>query len=112
MSTNINANVLKNFIVKTIGADKLTQNQAQKYDIDGNKYVEANKDENAYLELDEILQDSDLYEQFATMYRILYIMHKNKIKIKIKRLRIKKKRKKRLQKSKIKAKAKHNEREI
>ena len=68
MSTNINANVLKNFIVKTIGADKLTQNQAQKYDIDGNKYVEANKDENAYLELDEILQDSDLYEQFATMY--------------------------------------------
>ena len=38
MSTNINANVLKNFIVKTIGADKLTQNQAQKYDIDGNKY--------------------------------------------------------------------------
>ena len=68
MSTNINANVLKNFIVKTIGADKLTQNQAQKYDIDGNKYVEANKDENAYLELDEILQDSDLYEQFGTMY--------------------------------------------
>ena len=67
MSTNINANVLKNFIVKTIGADKLTQNQAQKYDIDGNKYVEANKDENAYLELDEILH-SDLYEQFATMY--------------------------------------------
>ena len=63
MSTNINANVLKNFIVKTIGADKLTQNQAQKYDIDGNKYVEANK-----VELDEILQDSDLYEQFATMY--------------------------------------------
>ena len=44
MATNINENVLKNFIVKTIGADKLTQNQAQKYDIDGNKYVEANKD--------------------------------------------------------------------
>lgn len=68
MSASINANVLKNFIVKTIGADKLTQVQAQKYDIDGNKYVEANKDENAYLELDEILSDTDLYEQFATMY--------------------------------------------
>ena len=68
MSTNINANVLKNFIVKTIGADKLTQNQAQKYDIDGNKYVEANKDENDYLELYEILQDSYLYEKFETMY--------------------------------------------
>lgn len=68
MSTNINANVLKNFIIKTIGADKLTQTQAQKYDIDTNKYTEANIDENSYLELDEILDDSDLYELFATMY--------------------------------------------
>lgn len=68
MSTNINANVLKNFIVKTIGGDKLTQQTAQKYNIDNNKYVEANKDENEYLELDEILKDNDLYEQFATMY--------------------------------------------
>ena len=38
MSTNINANVLKNFIIKTIGADKLTQNEAKKYDIDANKF--------------------------------------------------------------------------
>ncbi len=68
MSTNINANVLKNFIVKTFGANKLTKNEAQRYDIDANKYTEANKDENAYLELDEILDDKDLYEQFATMY--------------------------------------------
>ena len=68
MSTNINANVLKNFIVKTIGAEKLTQSQAQKYDIDEDKYTEANTDENAYLDLDEILDDKDLYEQFATMY--------------------------------------------
>ncbi len=68
MSTNINANILKNFIVKTIGADKLTRNEAQKYDINANKYAEANIDENNYLELDEILQDSDLYAQFATMY--------------------------------------------
>ena len=69
MSTNINANVLKNFIVKTIGADKLTQTQALKYDIDADKYAEANIDENTYfLDLDEILEDSDLYEQFATMY--------------------------------------------
>ncbi len=68
MSASINANVLKNFIVKTIGADKLTSTQAQKYDIDQGTYVEANKDENNYLELDEILADTDLYEQFATMY--------------------------------------------
>ena len=69
MSTNINANVLRNFIVKTIGADKLTRNEAQRYDIDADKYQEANIiDENNYLELDEIMQDSDLYAQFATMY--------------------------------------------
>ncbi len=68
MSNNINANVLKNFIVKTIGADKLTQVQAQKYDIAADKFAESNQDENAYLELDEILADTDLYNQFATMY--------------------------------------------
>ena len=68
MSTNINANVLKNFIIKTVGADKLTRNEAQKYDIDANKYQESNIDENNYLELDEIMHDSDLYAQFATMY--------------------------------------------
>lgn len=68
MSTNINANLLKNFIVKTVGADKLTRNEAQRYDIDANKYTEANTDSNEYLDLDEILDDKDLYEQFATMY--------------------------------------------
>ena len=68
MSTNINANVLKNCIIDTIGSTKLTATQAQKYDIDADKYAEANVDENTYLELDEILEDSDLYEQFATMY--------------------------------------------
>ena len=68
MSTNINPNVLKNFIIKTIGADKLTTNQAQKYGVDADKYAEANVDENNYLELDEILEDSELYEQFAVMY--------------------------------------------
>ena len=68
MSTEINANLLKNFIIKTIGGNKLTETNAQKYDIDEGKYVEANKDVNTYLELDEIIADSDLYEQFATMF--------------------------------------------
>lgn len=68
MSTNINANVLKNFIIKTVGADHLTQKAAQKVGISQDKFDEANADENQYLELDEILQDNDLYEQFATMY--------------------------------------------
>ena len=67
MSAQINASVLKNFIVKTIGADKLTLKAAQEYKIDKNSFNEANKDENNYLELDEILDDTALYEKFATL---------------------------------------------
>lgn len=68
MSTNINANVLRNFIVKNIGGDKLFENKAQSVGIDANNFKEANVDENAYLDIDEILDNSDLYEQFATMF--------------------------------------------
>ena len=68
MSAQINASLLKNFIVKTIGADKLTAKNAQEYNINKNEFNEANKDENNYLELDEILENSDLYEQFATLF--------------------------------------------
>ena len=32
------------------------------------EFEEANKDENCYLDLNEIVQDQDLYNQFATMY--------------------------------------------
>ena len=68
MSNQINANVLKNFIVKTIGGEKLTKANANSYDIKKDKFEEANIDENNYLDLDEIISDSDLYEQFATLY--------------------------------------------
>ena len=68
MSTQINANILKNFIVKTIGADKLAHDKAQSFDIDNNKFDEVNENDNNYLEIDEILDDHDLYEQFATLY--------------------------------------------
>ncbi len=69
MSTNISENALRNFLVKTFRADKLTQQQAQKYGIDESKFAEANqgeKDDN-FLDIDEILDDKDLYAQFATM---------------------------------------------
>lgn len=68
MSTNINANVLQNFIIKTVGVDKLTANTAEKFGIDAEKFDEANIDENDFLDLDEIIKDTDLYEQFATLY--------------------------------------------
>ena len=68
MANNINPNLLKNFIVKTIGATHLTEKTAQKHGIDAGKFEEANVDENVYLELDELLQDEDLFNQFAVMY--------------------------------------------
>lgn len=67
MSTEVSANVLKTFLANDLGIRKLDQNQAQKYDIDANKYAEVDKDENG-IEIDEILQDNDLYEQFAALY--------------------------------------------
>ena len=36
--------------------------------VDAQKFEEANVDENVYLELDELLQDDDLFNQFAVMY--------------------------------------------
>jgi len=68
MSTQINANLLKNFIIKTIGSDKLAEKQANKFDIDADKFIEGDIDENNYLDIDEIIDDKDLYEQFATLF--------------------------------------------
>lgn len=68
MSANINSNALRNFITRDLGIQKLNENEALKYDIKADKYQEANTDENDYLDIDEILEDSDLYEQFATLY--------------------------------------------
>lgn len=68
MSAQVNANILKNFIVKAIGADKLAHDKAQSFDIDNNEFNEANENDNNYLEIDEILEDKDLYAQFASMY--------------------------------------------
>lgn len=68
MSTQISENVLARFIKQTIGADKLARNNAQNFKIDNEKFDEANTNDNNYLEIDEILDDKDLYEQFATMF--------------------------------------------
>ncbi len=68
MSAHINAKALQQFITKDLGINKLNENQAKKYDIDNDKYTEVNVDENEYLDIDEILDDKDLYSQFATLY--------------------------------------------
>ena len=68
MSTHINAHQLKDFIIKTIGADKLEKSQTIKFNIKDDEFETANLDENNYLELDEIIQDDDLYDKFATLF--------------------------------------------
>jgi hypothetical protein len=69
MTNSINPNILKNFIVKNIGAESLTKQTAQKYGIDNDKFDEANTDENNYLDLDEMLDDKDIVAQFTVMYQ-------------------------------------------
>lgn len=68
MSTHINANILKNFIVKTIGSDKLSESKSRDFEVDSKEFKAANDNDNNYLEIDEIINDKDLYEQFATMF--------------------------------------------
>ena len=67
MSTNINANVLKNFIIKTVGSN-MTKQEAQKLGLE-NEYNSALEELDVNtIDLDDIIQDADLYEQFATLY--------------------------------------------
>ena len=67
MATSINPHILKQFIIKTVGAD-LTAKEAQKLGFE-NEFAAAveDLDENS-LDLNDVLQDNDLYEQFATLY--------------------------------------------
>ena len=67
MSTNINANLLQNFIIKSVGND-LTQKEAQALGLE-NEFEAATKELDVNtLELDDIVNDTDLYEQFAVLY--------------------------------------------
>lgn len=67
MSTNINTNILKQFILKTVGND-LTSKEAQKLGFE-QEFSRATEELDVNtLDLDDIVQDNDLYEQFATLY--------------------------------------------
>ena len=68
MSATVNVNVLKNFIIKTLGGDKLDKHEAQSLGIKQNEFLKGDVDVNSFLDLDEILEDKDLYAQFATLY--------------------------------------------
>ena len=84
MSANINANVLKNFIIKQIGANHLTEKTAQKAGISKDQYAEANVDENKYLELDEILQDMWQNNTIKERIKTRKLRKRNKPKLKVK----------------------------
>ena len=68
MSTSINLNSLKNFIIEKVGDNKLKKDDAYKFDISNSTFVKDDVDVNNYLELDEILNDNVLYEQFTALY--------------------------------------------
>lgn len=67
MSTQINQNILRNFIFKTVGSE-MSKNKAEGLGIKSDVLEEADVNTDNYLDLDEILDNTDLYEQFATMY--------------------------------------------
>lgn len=67
MTANINTNILKNFILKTVGND-LTSKEAQKLGLEDEYQAATEELDVNTLDLDDIIQDNDLYEQFATLY--------------------------------------------
>lgn len=67
MSTNISENVLKNFIVKTVGTS-MTVDEAKKLGVEKEFQAVTEEKDEILLDFNEIIQDADLYEQFATLY--------------------------------------------
>ena len=69
MSTHIDKNLLENFIKRTVGPNnKLDNSKARELGIDTDKVKAADVDESQDVTVDEIIEDSELYEEFATLY--------------------------------------------
>ena len=68
MSTNINFNQLKTFITKDLKIDKLEEKDAKKFGINETQFLDADTDLDEALDVDEILEDTELYTKFATLY--------------------------------------------
>ena len=67
MSTQINTNILKTFILDKVG-NGLAKWEAKKLDIDTDDFAAADIDENDIADVGEMLNNNKLYEMFATMY--------------------------------------------
>lgn len=66
--TNINAVSLKKFITKTLGIHELKLHDLNKFDINKSDFSKADVDVNSNVDIDEILENDELYEQFAVLY--------------------------------------------
>lgn len=66
--TSINSNILKQFIESKFNSTKINMQQAQQYDIDNETFLETDVSKDFFIDVDEIMDNTDLYEQFATMY--------------------------------------------
>ena len=67
MNTNINASLLKTFILEKVG-DKLNADEAQKLKITDEYENLAEELDQTEIHFEDIVQDEDLYEQFAVLY--------------------------------------------
>ena len=68
MSTNISSNLLKSFILSKIGGNTMDRLEAKSLKVDDELFAEADIDTSDDLDIDEIMDNEDLYEHFATMY--------------------------------------------
>ena len=67
MSTNINSSDLRNFIIKNIN-NKLDYREAKELDIEDEYNAVAEELDTVEIDIDDIIDNKDLYEQFAIMY--------------------------------------------
>ena len=67
MNTNINTSLLKTFILEKVG-DTLNADEAQKLKITDEYENIAEELDQTEIHFEDIVQDEDIYEQFATLY--------------------------------------------
>ena len=67
MSTNINNTLLQQFVLKKVG-DTMTANEARDIGVQDNYNKYAEEKDEVEISMDEILDDDDLYADFATLY--------------------------------------------
>lgn len=68
MSTNINPQLLKTFILSKIGNDSMDRKEAKALKVEDDLFEETDIDTNDECDIDEIMDNDGMQEFFATMY--------------------------------------------